>query len=99
MTPFVIVAPGQQLSVGVNAGGDGHRGEVPPQALGHGDVEQIYRVNVAGTRNLLEALAGGSLDIGFSATLSVLQAVQQGLDLVIVAPGIGSPLEVRKTPW
>jgi nucleoside-diphosphate-sugar epimerase len=26
--------------------------------VGHGDVEQIYRVNVAGTRNLLEALAG-----------------------------------------
>src|SRR5471032_2324835 len=25
--------------------------------VGHGDVEQIYRVNVAGTRNLLEALA------------------------------------------
>ena len=25
----------------------------------HDDVEQIYRVNVAGTRNLLEALAGG----------------------------------------
>ena len=26
--------------------------------VGHSDVEQIYRVNVAGTRNLLEALAG-----------------------------------------
>ena len=26
--------------------------------VGHGDAEQIYRVNVAGTRNLLEALAG-----------------------------------------
>jgi nucleoside-diphosphate-sugar epimerase len=26
--------------------------------VGHGDVEQVYRVNVAGTRNLLEALAG-----------------------------------------
>ena len=39
----------------------------------------------SGTR-IVEALAGGSLDIGFSATLSVLQAVQQGLDLVIVAP-------------
>jgi nucleoside-diphosphate-sugar epimerase len=26
--------------------------------VAHGDVEQIYRVNVAGTRNLLEALAG-----------------------------------------
>jgi nucleoside-diphosphate-sugar epimerase len=26
--------------------------------VGHGDVEHIYRVNVAGTRNLLEALAG-----------------------------------------
>ncbi|NGZ86760.1 GDP-mannose 4,6-dehydratase [Duganella aceris] len=26
--------------------------------VGHGDIEQIYRVNVAGTRNLLEALAG-----------------------------------------
>src|SRR5213593_125525 len=40
----------------------------------------------SGTR-IVEALAGGSLDIGFSATLSVLQAVQQGLDLVIVASG------------
>lgn len=39
----------------------------------------------SGTR-IVEALAGGSLDIGLSATLSVLQAVQQGLDLVIVAP-------------
>ncbi len=28
--------------------------------VGHGDAEQIYRVNVAGTRNLLEALAAGS---------------------------------------
>ncbi|WP_313705517.1 GDP-mannose 4,6-dehydratase [Massilia sp.] len=27
--------------------------------VGHGDAEQIYRVNVAGTRNLLEALAAG----------------------------------------
>jgi nucleoside-diphosphate-sugar epimerase len=26
--------------------------------VGHGDIEQVYRVNVAGTRNLLEALAG-----------------------------------------
>jgi nucleoside-diphosphate-sugar epimerase len=26
--------------------------------VGHGDIEQLYRVNVAGTRNLLEALAG-----------------------------------------
>ena len=39
----------------------------------------------SGTR-IVEALAGGSLDIGLSATLSVLQAAQQGLDLVIVAP-------------
>src|SRR6266542_751781 len=39
----------------------------------------------SGTR-IVEALAGGSLDIGLSATLSVLQAVQQVLDLVIVAP-------------
>jgi NitT/TauT family transport system substrate-binding protein len=39
----------------------------------------------SGTR-IVEALAGGSLDLGLSATLSVLQAVQQGLDLVIVAP-------------
>jgi nucleoside-diphosphate-sugar epimerase len=28
--------------------------------VGHGDVEQIYRVNLAGTRNLLEALAAQS---------------------------------------
>jgi nucleoside-diphosphate-sugar epimerase len=35
--------------------------------VGHGDVEQIYRVNVAGTRNLLEALA--ALDTKPSAVL------------------------------
>ena len=35
--------------------------------VGHGDVEQIYRVNVAGTRNLLEALA--ALDRKPSAVL------------------------------
>ena len=28
--------------------------------VGHSDVEQIYRVNVLGTRNLLEALAGAA---------------------------------------
>jgi NitT/TauT family transport system substrate-binding protein len=39
----------------------------------------------SGTR-IVEALAGGSVDLGLSATLSVLQAAQQGLDLVIVAP-------------
>lgn len=40
--------------------------------VGHGDVEQIYRVNVAGTRNLLEALAG--LDKKPSAVLLVSSA-------------------------
>jgi len=33
---------------------------------------------------IIEALAGGSLDLGLSATLSILQAAEQGLDLVIV---------------
>jgi NitT/TauT family transport system substrate-binding protein len=41
---------------------------------------------MSGTR-IVEAMAAGSVDIGFSATLSILQAAQQGLDLVIVAPG------------
>jgi NitT/TauT family transport system substrate-binding protein len=39
----------------------------------------------SGTR-VLEAMAGGSVDMGLSATLSILQAAEQGLDLVIVQP-------------
>ena len=31
--------------------------------VAHGDAEEMYRVNVVGTRNLLEALAGPGLDI------------------------------------
>jgi len=49
----------------------------------------------SGTR-IVEALAGGSVDIGFSATLSVLQAVQQGLDLVIVAPASFKATDQRR---
>ena len=39
----------------------------------------------AGSR-IIEALAAGALDLGYSATLSILQASQQGLDVRIVAP-------------
>jgi NitT/TauT family transport system substrate-binding protein len=35
----------------------------------------------------IQALSGGSLDVTLAATLSVLQAVGQGLELRIVAPG------------
>jgi NitT/TauT family transport system substrate-binding protein len=40
----------------------------------------------AGSR-IIEAIAGGALDLGYSATLSILQASHQGLDVRIVAPG------------
>ncbi len=40
----------------------------------------------AGSR-IIEAIAGGALDIGYSNTLSILQASHQGLDVRIVAPG------------
>jgi NitT/TauT family transport system substrate-binding protein len=36
---------------------------------------------------ILEAVAGGSLDVGECDALSALQAIQAGLDLMIVAPG------------
>lgn len=40
--------------------------------------------------DILSALAGGSLDIGFSATASGIVAKEKGLDLVIVADGFYS---------
>ena len=46
----------------------------------------IQTTNLQSGTKIVEALAGRSVDIGLSATLSVLQAQQQGLDLVIVAP-------------
>jgi len=46
----------------------------------------IQTTNLQSGTRIIEALAGGSVDIGLSATLSVVQAAQQGLDLVIVAP-------------
>ena len=48
----------------------------------------------SGTRTV-EALAAGSVDIAFSATLSILQAAQQGLDLVIIAPASFKTTEAR----
>jgi len=47
---------------------------------------EIQTVDLQSGTRIVEALAAGSVDIGFSATLSILQAAQQGLDLVIVAP-------------
>jgi NitT/TauT family transport system substrate-binding protein len=47
----------------------------------------IQTTNLMSGTRIVEAMAAGSVDIGFSATLSILQAAQQGLDLVIIAPG------------
>jgi NitT/TauT family transport system substrate-binding protein len=51
----------------------------------------------SGTK-IVEALAAGSVDIAFSATLSILQAAAQGLDLVIVAPASFKSADDRATP-
>ena len=47
----------------------------------------LQLTNVQNGARIIEAMAGGSLDIGYSATLSVLQAAERGLDLTILAPG------------
>ena len=47
---------------------------------------EVEMVNLASGTRIVEGLAGGSLDIGLSATLAILQAAQQGLDLIIVEP-------------
>src|SRR5262245_53731753 len=47
----------------------------------------LQLTNLINGARIIEAMAGGSLDIGYSATLSVLQAAERGLDLTIVAPG------------
>jgi NitT/TauT family transport system substrate-binding protein len=48
---------------------------------------QVETVTLNSGARILAALAGGSLDVGESDTLSVLQASAQGLDVVIVAAG------------
>jgi NitT/TauT family transport system substrate-binding protein len=47
----------------------------------------LQLTNVGNGARILEAMAGGSLDIGYSTTLSVLQAAERGLELSILAPG------------
>ncbi|MET0321734.1 MAG: NAD-dependent epimerase/dehydratase family protein [Duganella sp.] len=55
--------------------------------VGHGDVEQLYRVNVAGTRNLLEALA--ALPVTPSAVLLASSAnIYGNADAGVPAAGV-----------
>lgn len=56
---------------------------------------EIELVNLQSGTRIVEALAAGSVDIGLSATLSILQAAQQGLDLVIVAPASFKAADTR----
>src|SRR5205814_2347242 len=57
-------------------------------AIEHGDFTaeglELKLTPLFSGAHIIEALAGGSLDVGVSATVSVLQAAEQGLDLVIV---------------
>ena len=54
---------------------------------------EIQTVDMQSGTRAVEALAAGSVDVAHSATLSILQAAQEGLDIVIVAPASFKPAE------